>query len=316
MRPARSKQSPDHAKPAARTVVPLRTTSERGSRPSPHYRFCARSDSRVGGGLRFRFPCVAGATPVGVRPNVPAPLTGQMGRPASWDAPASRDGSLAATPRLAPTLPHLRMRLQVCPVQLLAGCARHRMPIRRTRRDPPTTTIAGKSFQRPDGGRLRLRLSPRPRMRTSKALQLLERDRVDLPVSGHLGRFPTRFFVATHVGGPASWGFESRRSPHPAGLWRQKGCRAYGGSAGAARGLIKTQVRRRAWRLLLKPCSCLARRDPSRAVCSEEPRVPGPWPRPSGVPKAGLLQFPQTDHPGVGASAPLRGVGLSPWAYR
>ena len=39
MRPARSKQSSDRAKPATRTVLPLRTTSERASRASPHYRF-------------------------------------------------------------------------------------------------------------------------------------------------------------------------------------------------------------------------------------------------------------------------------------
>jgi hypothetical protein len=55
-------------------------------------------------------------------------------------------------------------------------------------------------------------------------------------------------------------------------------------------------------------------RDPSRGgVCLEELRVPGAWPRSSGGTQARLLQFPETNHPGVGASAPLRGVGLGPW---
>ena len=70
-------------------------------------------------------------------------------------------------------------------IQLLPGCARHRMPIRRTRRQPRPAAIPRKPFQRPDRRRLRLRLPPRPRVRTSKPLQLLERDRVDLPVTGH-----------------------------------------------------------------------------------------------------------------------------------
>jgi hypothetical protein len=97
-------------------------------------------------------------------------------------------------------LSHLRMRLEVYPVEFLPGCTGHRMPVRRTRRQPRSTPIPSQPFKRPD--RRRLRLPARPGMRTSKPLKFGKRGGVDKPVprllvpSAHLGSLLVHFFLS------------------------------------------------------------------------------------------------------------------------
>jgi hypothetical protein len=68
---------------------------------------------------------------------------------------------LTGVPYLPHSLPNLRVLRQVGPVQLLELRLVGRIPVRRTRRRPPPSTIPRGSFERPQRRRLRLRLPPR-----------------------------------------------------------------------------------------------------------------------------------------------------------
>src|SRR3954465_6144158 len=84
--------------------------------------------------------------------------------------PCVARGSFAATPDLPHPLPNLGVLLQEGTIQLLEPrlCLVGWIPARRTRRErlPPS---AIQPFQRPDRRRLRLRLTARLGVRTSKA---------------------------------------------------------------------------------------------------------------------------------------------------
>jgi hypothetical protein len=199
----------ENSTPIGDDRVSARCIIERVERAGSAWRRLKASNARVSTGL---------ATTKG----------GDLGGPAVDDraararrrfARSRRAAGVGDVPRHLPMPPQdLGMLMQEQPIQLVERVAGlMRIPALRHRRHRLPAALPGKPLQRPDRGRLRDRLAPRPWTRPRQPPQLLQRGRIKDRAGAHLGRL--RSEISSFPTSRPTWGVLGGRGvrvhPHP-----------------------------------------------------------------------------------------------------